>query len=83
MNMELVHVRERLPHDLQTQCNRLVARFSEASLKFDNERLEQELVLIADKIDVTEEIERLETHIKRCKLVLKHGGIVGKNVLIS
>ncbi|MES2218053.1 MAG: YicC/YloC family endoribonuclease [Pseudomonadota bacterium] len=80
MNMELVHVRERLPTILKTQRARLMARFSEASLKVDNDRLEQELVLIAQKIDVTEEIERLETHIKEVQRVLKHGGIVGRRL---
>jgi uncharacterized protein (TIGR00255 family) len=80
MNMELVHVRERLPSILKAQRTRLMTRFSEASLKFDNDRLEQELVLIAQKIDVTEEIERLETHIKEVQRVLKHGGNVGRRL---
>ena len=80
MKMELVHVRERLPTILQTQRARLIAKFSEASLKFDNDRLEQELVLIAQKIDVTEEIERLETHIHEVQRVLKHGGLVGRRL---
>jgi uncharacterized protein (TIGR00255 family) len=80
MNMELVHVRERLPNILKAQRTRLMTRFSEASLKLDNDRLEQELVLIAQKIDVTEEIERLETHIKEVQRVLKHGGNVGRRL---
>jgi uncharacterized protein (TIGR00255 family) len=37
-------------------------------------------VLIAQKIDVTEEIERLETHIKEVQRVLKHGGNVGRRL---
>lgn len=80
MTMELVHVRERLPTILQNQRNRLVTKLSEANLKFDNDRLEQELVLIAQKVDITEEIERLETHIKEVQRVLKHGGMVGRRL---
>jgi uncharacterized protein (TIGR00255 family) len=80
MSMELVHVRERLPTILQAQRARLLARFSEASLKLDNDRLEQEVVMIAQKIDITEEIERLETHLKEVQRVLKHGGIVGRRL---
>jgi uncharacterized protein (TIGR00255 family) len=49
-------------------------------LQFDTSRLEQEMVLLAQKIDVTEEIERLETHIAEVRRILKHGGTVGRRL---
>jgi uncharacterized protein (TIGR00255 family) len=80
MKIELARVRERIPTILQAQRTRLISRFSEASLQFDAERLEQELVMLAQKIDVTEEIERLETHIAEVQRVLKFGGTVGRRL---
>jgi uncharacterized protein (TIGR00255 family) len=80
MSVELTKVRARIPAILQGQRERLVARFSDASLQFDTSRLEQEMVLLAQKIDVTEEIERLETHIAEVRRILKHGGTVGRRL---
>ena len=80
MTAELVKVRKRIPEILNGQRERLMSRFSEASLQLDSGRLEQELVLLAQKIDVTEEIERLETHIAEVLRVLKHGGSMGRRL---
>jgi uncharacterized protein (TIGR00255 family) len=80
MTAELVKVRARIPAILQGQRERLIARFADASLQFDTSRLEQEMVLLAQKIDVTEEIERLETHIAEVRRILKHGGTVGRRL---
>jgi uncharacterized protein (TIGR00255 family) len=80
MKLELAKVRERIPAILIGQRERLLARFTEASLQFDTSRLEQELVLLAQKIDVTEEIDRLETHITEVYRILKHGGAMGRRL---
>jgi uncharacterized protein (TIGR00255 family) len=80
MTVELANVRERIPAILCGQRDRLVARFSDASLQFDTSRLEQEMVLLAQKIDVTEEIERLETHIAEVRRILTHGGAMGRRL---
>ncbi len=80
MSQEVVKVRSRLPTIMQSQRDRLMTRFSDASLQLDTSRLEQELVLFAQKIDVTEEIERLETHITEVRRILKHGGAVGRRL---
>jgi uncharacterized protein (TIGR00255 family) len=80
MKMELALVRDRIPTILKAQRARLLNRFTDANLQFDNDRLEQELVMLAQKIDITEEIERLETHIGEVQRVLKHGGSVGRRL---
>jgi uncharacterized protein (TIGR00255 family) len=80
MKLELAKVRERIPTILTGQRERLLARFSDASLQFDTSRLEQELVLLAQKIDITEEIDRLETHITEVYRILKHGGAMGRRL---
>lgn len=46
----------------------------------DDERLSHELAILADKLDVTEEIVRLRTHIAACGEVLKKVGPVGREL---
>lgn len=80
MKAELAKVRHRLPEIYNQQRVRLLARFSDAKVELDSARLEQELVLFAQRIDVAEEIERLDTHISEVRRVLKHGGVVGRRL---
>jgi uncharacterized protein (TIGR00255 family) len=80
MKEELRKVRHRLPAILDGQRERLMTRFRDATLQFDSHRLEQELVLFAQKIDVTEELERLDAHIGEVQRILKQGGTVGRRL---
>jgi uncharacterized protein (TIGR00255 family) len=54
--------------------------FSDALVEMDKQRLEQEMVMFSQKIDVTEEIERIETHVAEVRCVLKQGGLVGRRL---
>ena len=49
-------------------------------LRFAEERLEQELVLAAQKMDVDEELDRLETHVAEVRRVVEKGGQVGRRL---
>ena len=80
MSAELTTVRARLPEILPLQRQRLLTRFADAKLKLDETRIEQEMVLLAQKIDVTEELERLDTHINEVRRVLAEGGPVGRRL---
>lgn len=40
-------------------------------MQLENNRLEQELVLLAQRIDVAEELDRLEAHVKETYNILK------------
>lgn len=80
MQKELAKVRERLPQVMIDQQERLKKRFTDVKLELDPARLEQEMVMFAQKIDVAEEIERTETHISEVRRVLKEGGIVGRRL---
>jgi uncharacterized protein (TIGR00255 family) len=73
-------VRERLPTILQAQRDRLLARFAELKLEVDRDRLEQEMVLVAQKADVDEELDRLSTHVNEVQRVLKAGGACGRRL---
>lgn len=80
MKAEVAKVRQHMPEILKLQRERLVARFSEVKIELDNGRLEQEILIFSQKIDVSEELERIDTHISEVRRVLKHGGVVGRRL---
>jgi uncharacterized protein (TIGR00255 family) len=80
MQGEMHKVRDRLPHIQGEQREKLLKRFSDAKIDLDPTRLEQEMVMFAQKIDVAEEVERTETHITEARRILKQGGIVGRRM---
>lgn len=80
MKTELASVRKRIPEILTAQRERLAKRFSDAKLEMDSGRLEQEIILFVQKIDVTEELDRLDSHISEVRRVLKQGGVVGRRL---
>ena len=64
VSAEVSKVRAHMPEILQWQRERLVAKLEDAEVQLENNRLEQELVLMAQRIDVAEELDRLEAHVK-------------------
>ena len=63
-------VRGRMVEVLQKVRERLQARFEELQVQVDNDRLEQEMVLITQRSDVEEELKRLETHLSEVRRIL-------------
>ena len=80
IKVQISAVKSQLPKALLWQQAKLKERFSEAGLQFDQERLEQELVLLANKIDIAEELDRLATHITEVERALEQGGQVGRRL---
>jgi len=80
MKLELAKVRKHIPEILADQRQRLIKRFTDAQIELNPDRLEQEIVMYAQKIDVMEEIERTETHINEIRRVLKQGGLMGRRL---
>jgi uncharacterized protein (TIGR00255 family) len=56
-----------------------IAEFTDG-LEVDKERMEQEVALIVDRSDITEEIVRLQSHIDQAEGFLSAGGPVGKKL---
>lgn len=73
-------VRQHLPDILKTQKEKLVNRLQEISANPDPDRLEQELVYMAQKADVDEEMDRLTTHVNEVKRTVTKGGAVGRRL---
>ncbi|MGI9293718.1 MAG: YicC/YloC family endoribonuclease [Pseudomonadales bacterium] len=69
-----------IPVALEVQQNKLRDRLADYGEQVDYARLEQELVLIAQKADITEELDRLATHCKEVERVLKKGGVCGRKL---
>ncbi|MCF7980760.1 MAG: YicC family protein [Pseudomonadales bacterium] len=73
-------IRVKIPFVLEQQKQRLISRFEELNISLDPSRIEQELVLLLQKADVEEELDRLETHVKEVKRTLKQSGAVGRRL---
>ncbi len=80
IDKQLVIVRERSPSVVAEQSERIRKRFTDLSVELDPTRLEQEMVFFSQRIDVMEEIERIETHVNEIRRILKEGGIVGRRL---
>ncbi len=72
--------RSKLPTILKQQRTRLLARLEELQVELDQQRLEQELVYMAQKADVDEELDRLDTHLAEVKRTLSKGGACGRRL---
>ncbi|WP_313026304.1 YicC/YloC family endoribonuclease [Pseudomonas lopnurensis] len=77
---EVATLREQVPQMLATQRQKIVDRFAEMRAELDPQRLEQEMVLLAQKSDVAEELDRLSTHVTEVRRVLKAGGAAGRRL---
>ena len=76
----VVEVREKLPQILQAQRDNLRSRLEELKEDLDEGRLEQEMVMLAQKADVDEEMDRLNTHVQEVRRVLKQKGPIGRRL---
>ncbi|MBD2784814.1 YicC family protein [Xenorhabdus sp. DI] len=80
VTVEAMKVREQMPSILQWQRERLQTKLEEAQIQLDNGRLEQELILLAQRIDVAEELDRLDAHVKETRNILKKKEAVGRRL---
>jgi uncharacterized protein (TIGR00255 family) len=70
----------RIPQLVSTYQEKLAARLRDAMLDSENDRLKQEVVMFASKIDVDEELQRLSAHVSEIRRILEKGGSVGKRL---
>lgn len=80
ISIEADKVRGQMPAVLQWQRERLLQRFEEAQINLDPQRVEQEMILLAQRVDVAEELDRLQMHVKETANILKKGGAVGRKL---
>lgn len=77
---QLKIVRENLPDILAHQRNRLNEKLADMKAQLDQDRLEQEMVIISNRADVDEELDRLDTHLAEIRRVLTSHEPIGRRL---
>ncbi len=80
VSAQVLAVRARLPEILATQREKLQTKLAALQIDLDPERLEQEIVMLAQKADVDEELDRLDTHVIEVKRSLKQTDSLGRRL---
>jgi uncharacterized protein (TIGR00255 family) len=70
----------RRPERVAERLREQLARISANGPGFDPERLHQEAVMLATKIDIAEEIARLNSHVAAARELMVAGGSVGRKL---
>jgi uncharacterized protein (TIGR00255 family) len=78
--IQVERVRAALPHILSHLREKLKKRVEEVISSPDPQRLEQEIVILAQKMDVAEELDRLIAHVGEVRRSLQDGGQVGRRL---
>lgn len=73
-------VKPLLPQQVKDYQARLTAKLKEALSSVDEDRVRQELVLFAQRIDVDEELTRLTAHVSEVKRILGADQLAGKRL---
>jgi uncharacterized protein (TIGR00255 family) len=84
-NLQLVErqvglIKKTMPKALKQNEKKLLNKLKDSLINASDERVQQELLFFIQKTDVTEEIDRLEAHIKEMKRLLKLNEPVGKKM---
>lgn len=80
IEVQAVLVREHLPEILEHQRVRLNEKLSDLKSQLDEDRLEQEMVIISNRADVDEELDRLVVHISEIRLILRSSDSIGRRL---
>lgn len=73
-------IQGRIPYVIKTYREKMSDRLNELKTEINLERFEQEMVYFLQKMDVTEELDRLSTHIQASQDALQKGGVIGRHL---
>jgi uncharacterized protein (TIGR00255 family) len=76
----VLQVRARLPEIQARVRQRLIDRVAELGAAVDHERLEQEIVMLLQRLDVAEELDRLTGHIEETRRVIAATEAAGRRL---
>lgn len=77
---QLEKIKGKISPMLQQQREKLQFRLKEVQQSLDSARLEQEMVLFSQRIDIAEEINRLEFHLQQFQKLTTTGGVLGRRL---
>lgn len=75
-----VRIRKRRPEIIRGIRDKINQRIEDLDITPDNNRLEQELVMLAQRLDVDEELDRLMAHLDEITSVLERNEPVGRRL---
>ncbi|MCA0974243.1 YicC family protein [Halomonas denitrificans] len=76
----VAEVRDKMPDILERQRTQLEDKLASLQVELDPQRLEAEVVLMAQKADVAEELDRLDTHVTEVGRQLRQKGPIGRRL---
>ncbi|VAW72711.1 Protein YicC [hydrothermal vent metagenome] len=72
--------RQRRPQIVQQTRDKLIKKLEALNASYDKDRFEQEMVYLAQKMDVDEELDRLESHFTEIEDIFKRDEPVGRRL---
>lgn len=76
----IINIQKKLEERLEEALSKTLVERSSLTREEVNDRIRQEVILYAIKLDVDEELNRLLTHVKEVRRLLTTGGEVGKKL---
>jgi uncharacterized protein (TIGR00255 family) len=80
ISQQIAQLEQRRPAALERARERLTTRLREIEAPLDSGRLEQELVYLAQKLDIDEELQRLASHVTDLQATLDSEGAKGRRL---
>jgi len=80
MQTEIKEIKKNIPNSLILERKKLLLKFKQLKIEVDYHRFEQELLIIVQKMDIHEEIDRIDTHIKEIFIVLTKKEPIGRRL---
>jgi uncharacterized protein (TIGR00255 family) len=78
--VQIAALRTRVPEIITLTHERYRQRIQEYAKDLDKARIEQECALLMQKLDIAEELDRLEAHLEEVRRVLKQGSPAGRRL---
>lgn len=73
-------VTQQIPELLAAERERMVGRIAELDIQLDEQRLAQEMAIIIQKTDISEELQRLDSHCQAMTAALSEPGALGRRL---
>lgn len=80
MSKQVKIIETKLPEIIKVEREHLLQRFEEMKIELDQDRVDQEMVWLMQKMDVAEELQRIDSHMQEVAHVLKNKRVVGRRL---
>lgn len=80
ISQKINDIQKHIPNSIQQKRTKLLNQIKNTCLNFDETRLEQELFIVIQKIDISEEIDRIIIHIQEIHHLLSKKSPIGKQL---